>query len=186
MCGMARRLAGFAVCALGGAVGVYTLTVVRSGPTFSFAGASPASSVALLAAGWALVGGAVLFWVRRPTSRFGPILAAAGYAWFLLEWKNPEIESAFAFTIGLCLYAVCPALVGHAVLAYPGGRLRSHLERGAVAAAYVGGLVVLGLFPALLFDPASQGCGQCPRNLILLSDHGRAAGDLRRAGVYFG
>ena len=55
-----------------------------------------------------------------------------------------------------------------------------------VAFAYVGGVLVLGPLRALLFDPASQGCGQCPRNLVLLSGHGDAATTVRRTGVYLG
>jgi signal transduction histidine kinase len=185
MCGMGRVLGGLAVCAVAAAVGVYTLALVRRSPEFSFAGASPAGALALLAAGWALIGAGVAFWVRRPASRFGPLLASAGYAWFLLEWNNPGTRSAFVFTIGLCLYAACPALVGHAVLVYPAGRLRSVTERAVVAVAYAGGVLVLGLVPAVLFDPLAQGCGQCPRNLVLVADRGQAATDLRRIGVYF-
>ncbi len=104
----------------------------------------------------------------------------------MLEWNNPGIGSALAFTIGLCLYAACAPLVGHAVLAYPSGRLASSWERWTVGVAYAGGVLVLGLLPALVFDPRSQGCGQCPRNLLVLADHGRAVEELNRVGVYAG
>jgi signal transduction histidine kinase len=104
----------------------------------------------------------------------------------LLEWNNAGIGSPLAFTVGLCLYLACPPLVAHAALAYPGGRLSSHLERGLLAVAYAGTLVALGVLPALLFDPESQGCAQCPRNLIHLADNADAVRDLNRAGVYFG
>jgi len=181
---MGRALGGLAVCAVGVAVGVYTLVLVHRSPAFSFAGASNAGAVALLAAGYALIGSAVAFAPRRPGSRFGPLLAAAGLAWLVVEWRNPSVGSALVFTTGVCLYAACPALVGHAVLAYPGGRLRSHAERTAVIAAYAGGVLVLGLLPAVLYDPMSEGCNQCPRNLLLVSDRGQAASDVRRVGVY--
>ena len=71
--------------------------------------------------------------VQGRAGRFGPLLTAAGFAWFLPEWNNPAIDSSLAFTIGLCLYAACPPLVAHAVLAYPSGRLGSHTERGVAS-----------------------------------------------------
>src|SRR5205823_7939342 len=82
---MARALGGLAVCVVGVAVGVYTLALVRRSSEFSFAGTSTAGAVALLAGGWALIGAAFAFWHRRSSSGFGPLLAAAGGSWFLLE-----------------------------------------------------------------------------------------------------
>jgi signal transduction histidine kinase len=186
MCGMGRALIAVAVFGAGIAVGVYSFDVGRADQAFSFAGASAAGGAALLGGGWASIAAGLAFWLRRPISRFGPLLAAAGFAWFLLEWNNPGIGSPFAFTIGLCLYAACPPLVGHAVLSYPSGRLASRAERAVLAVAYAGGALVLGLLPALLFDPRSQGCEQCPRNLLALGNRGRAVEDLNRVGVYLG
>jgi signal transduction histidine kinase len=183
---MARTLGGLTALAVGAAFGGYTLLLVRRAPEFSFAGASTLGAVALLATGCALIGSGVIFWLGRPASRFGPLLVTAGLAWFLLEWRNAGVGSAAVFTSGLFLYAACPAFVGHAALAYPGGRLRTHLERGAVAVAYVGGVVVLGLLPALLYDPVSQGCNDCPRSLLLVADRAQTATDLRRFGLYLG
>ena len=181
---MGRR--AVAISALGLAVGAFSLDVARDDPSYWFAGTSGIAGVALLAAGWGLIGCGLAFWLRRPVSRFAPLLTAAGFAWFLPEWNNPEIGSSLAFTVGLCLYAACPALVGHAVLAYPGGRLGSRTERGAVTAAYVGGVLVLGGLPALVFDPQAQGCAQCPSNLLAVSDRGELWSDLNRVGLYLG
>ncbi len=96
-------------------------------------------------------------------------------------WGRPLV-----FTIGLALYATCPPLVGWAMLAYPSGRLASWGERAAVALALVGAVVVLGFLPALFFDPASQGCAQCPDNLLLAADNPDASENLYRAGVHAG
>jgi signal transduction histidine kinase len=183
---MARRATVFGIAALGLAVGAFSLVVARDDPTYWFAGTSTFAGVAFLAAGWALIACGLAFWLRRPASRFGPLLAAAGFAWFLLEWNNPGIGSALAFTVGLCLHAACPPLVGHAVLAYPGGRLGSRTERGAVALAYVGGVIVLGILPALAFDPRVQGCTECPSNLLAVSDRSELWTDLNRVGLYLG
>jgi hypothetical protein len=143
-------------------VGVFSLDVARDAPGYWFAGSSTVAGVALLAAGWALIGNCLGSWLRQPGNRFGPVLTAAGFAWFLPEWNNPAVDSSLAFTVGLCLHAAGPPLVGHAVLAYPSRRLRSRLETGALTAAYVGGVVVLGILPALVFDPQAQGCAKCP------------------------
>jgi signal transduction histidine kinase len=182
-----RRLAvAAAIAALGLAVGAFSLAVARDDPSYWFAGSSTTAAVALLAAGWTLIGCGLAFWLRRPSSRLGLLVAAAGFAWFLPEWNNPAVGSALAFTVGLCFYAACPPLVGHAVLAYPAGRIGSVGERAAVAAAYVGGVLVLGLIPVLFFDPRAQGCTQCPDNLLSVSSSGDLSTDLTRVGLYVG
>jgi signal transduction histidine kinase len=183
---MGRQAAAVAISALGAAAGGFSLDVARDDPSRWFAGTSTVAGLSFLGAGWALIGVGLAFWLRRPGNRFGPLLAAAGFAWFLLEWNNPGVGSALVFTVGLCLYAACPPLAGHAVLAYPGGRLGSGLERLAVATAYAGGLLVLGILPALFFDPQAQGCKQCPRNLLAVSDGAGLWTDLNRLGLYGG
>jgi signal transduction histidine kinase len=183
---MRRAAIAVGISGLAIVAGVFSLDVARDEPGFWFAGTSGAAGVAFLVTGWALVACGVAFWTRRPASRFGPLLAAAGFAWFLLEWNNPGIGSSLAFTIGLCLYAACAPLVAHAALAYPSGRLSSGLERGVLAVAYVGSLVVIGVLPALLFDPESQGCSQCPRNFAQVADSADGMRDVDRAAVYLG
>jgi signal transduction histidine kinase len=185
---MRRPLLALGVAAGGLAVGLFSLHVARSNSTFWFAGRSAADGTAFLAAGWAAIGTGLASWLRRPESRFGPLLAVAGFGWFVLEWNNENVGSAIAFTIGLVLYASCAPLVAHAVLAHGSGRVGSHVGRAALAFAYCGGVLVLGLFPALFFDPAAaaQGCSDCPRNLVLVSDRGDLAEDLTRTGLYLG
>jgi signal transduction histidine kinase len=75
------------------------------------------------AAGFALVFFGLVAWSRRPGSRAGPVMSAAGFAWFLgTMWA--------------------PALFWHRgplaqlLITYPGGRLSSRLQRMEVAAAY--------------------------------------------------
>lgn len=156
--------------AAGLALGVSSLLIARADPAFSFAGTSVGGAVALLGAGWVLVAAAIIFWGRRPGNAVGPLLAAASCAWFLAEWDNPGVASATVFTVGLVFYAACAPLVAWATLAYPSGRLMSWAERVAVAVALAGAVLVVGLLPALFFDPAARGCGQCPDNLVLVSD----------------
>jgi signal transduction histidine kinase len=165
--------------------GVLTLAIVRGEPDYSLAGRSGTREAAGLVAGWALLAVGLVASARRPGSRFGALLIAASFGWFLTEWNNPGIGSALGFTLGLALFAIASPLVGHAALAYPDGRLSSWLDRVGLAAAYVGAVVVLGLFPAVVFDPASQGC-ECPRNLLLVHDSSRLYDRLNRVGVYAG
>ena len=76
----------------------------------------------------------LIAWWRRPDSRFGPLMIAAGFAMFLssLQWAN----AALPYTIGLAFDLIPAALFLHVFLAFPSGRLQRRLERVAVAAAY--------------------------------------------------
>jgi hypothetical protein len=100
------KLRHVVVLVVGLALGVASMAIVRGSPDGSLAGASAAAAVALLGAGWALVSCGVVAWVRRPSSRFGRLLAAAGCAWFLVEFNNPAVGSPVVFTVGLLGYAV--------------------------------------------------------------------------------
>jgi len=168
------------------ALGAVSLAFAREEPAFSFAGSSLGGAAALLGAGWALLFCGLVFWGRRPASTVGPLLVAAGCAWFLAEWDNPGVGSAAAFTIGLVLFVACAPLAAWAMLAYPGGRLGFGVERVAVAVALAGAVLVLGLLPALFYDPATFGCGRCPDNLLLVSDDPGRVDDLNVLGVRLG
>ena len=180
------RAVRFALLAAGLALGLVSLAMTRGEPAYSLAGTAPAASAAGLLAGWSLIAAGLGAWARRPGSRFGPLVAAAGMTWFLAEWDNPGAGAAVAFTAGLVLQAACPPLIGHAALVYPGGRLRSHLERVAVAIAYGGAVLALGILPTLFFQPASQGCGQCPDNLLGVVNDPQAVQALTRVGIRVG
>ena len=170
----------------GAAVGVLTFALVRKQPEYALVGDSIGRAVAELAAGCALIAVGTVSWIRRRESPFGALLAAAGLGWFLAEWNNPEIGSSLAFSIGLAFYAIAPAVLAHAALTYPDGRLSSTVDRLAVTVAYLGGAVVLGLLPAVLFDPGAAGCAQCPENLLLVHSSPGVVEDLNTTGVDLG
>ena len=68
--------------------------------------------------------------------------------------------------------------------AYPDGRLTSPLERVGLVVAYGATVLLLGLAPALVFDPAAQGCSQCPANLLARHQRPRSPRrPLQRDGV---
>jgi signal transduction histidine kinase len=79
-------------------------------------------------------------WWRRPDSRFGILMVAAGFANFIstLSWTTNDLT----FTLGQALDLVPPVLFLHVFLAFPSGRLSSPLERGLVVFAYVAAVVL--------------------------------------------
>ncbi len=182
----AVRAGGISLAAVGTTFGLLTLAEARSAPGGSFGGTSWASAVAELSAGWALIAAGVAESFRRPANRAGLLLASAGIGWFFAEWNNPGLGSPAAFTFGLIVSALAAPLVAHAALAYPTGRLASGLDRGVLLFAYAGAGLVLGLLPALFFDPGRQGCGLCPANLVLVRSEPSLGGGLQRAGLALG
>jgi signal transduction histidine kinase len=91
--------------------------------------------------------GGLIAWRRRPDSRFGPLMVAAGFAMFVssLQWAS----AALPYTVGLAFDLVPPALFIHVFLAFPSGRLERPVERAIVAAAYSAGFGVQLLKMAL-------------------------------------
>jgi signal transduction histidine kinase len=179
------RALRFAVLAAGLAFGMFSLAVARRGAGYALGGGSVLAGAAELIAGYALLAVGLVASMRPRQARLGVILVAASFAWFLAEWGNPGAGSAFVFTAGLALYAAAPPVVAHAVLAYPDGRVRWWAGRAGLALSYAGAVLVLGLLAAAVFDPASEGCAQCPRNLLLVSDGALYQG-LNRVGMYLG
>ncbi len=172
--------------AAGLGLGAASLTIARDAPDGSLAGSSAAAGAVLLGVGWALLICGVIAWGRRPASRFGVLLAGAGFAWLVVELENPGVGSPVLFTIGLIAYAACPALVAHAALAYPDGRVSGRLARAGLVLAYASTLLGLGLLAALAFDPARQGCLECPRNLLGVADSASLVAALSRSGLIAG
>jgi signal transduction histidine kinase len=86
-----------------------------------------------------ILGGVVAWW-RRPDSRFGPLMIAAGYTAFLanLAWANSELPA----TIGQVFDLVPLVLYLQVFLSYPNGRLETRPERALVLTGY---LLAMGL-----------------------------------------
>jgi signal transduction histidine kinase len=87
----------------------------------------------------------VIAWSRRPDSRFGPLMIAAGFAIFFssLGWSN----APWLHTIGQAFDLVPAVVFLHVFLAFPTGRLEHRLERELVAAGYLAafGLELIGM-----------------------------------------
>lgn len=187
-CDDPRMTRALRVTALAGglAVGAVTIAVARRAPEHSFGGASALAGASELVAGYALLVVGLIAWTRRRQVALGAILVAASVAWFLPEWNNPDSGSAVIFTIGLVFYVAASPLVAHAVVGYPDGRIRSWRNRFGLAASYIGAIVTLGVLTAVVFDPAAEGCSECPHNLLLVAGNHGIYENLNRLGVQLG
>jgi len=103
--------------------------------------------------------GGLVAWSRRPASRFGPLMVAAGFVNFLvtLSWTTNDVT----FTLGQSLDLLPPVLFLHVFLAFPTGRLEERLQRALVGTAYATAIALQ------LVRMAFGGFG--PNNLLELS-----------------
>jgi signal transduction histidine kinase len=116
--------------------------------------------------GWSWIGVGLYAWWRRPDNRFGVLMTAVGFAFFLSVLS--AADSSWLFTIGVLLSSVYLAVFVHMLLAYPDGRIESPRLRKVLAAGYT--LALLGPVPTLLFgDIDRMGC-DCPDSAIFISD----------------
>ena len=126
---------------------------------------SPAavSAVLALVVGWAYIGSGLIARRQRPENRLGAVMVFIGFAWFatFLADSNDSI----LFTLGTALESVYLLGFVYLILSFPTGRLRSNLDRGLFAAAFV--LVTVVELVWLLFaDSRSQICSDCPSNAL--------------------
>lgn len=109
-------------------------------------------------------------WTRRPDSRFGPLMVAAGFANFVttLSWANYSVP----VTIGQTFDLIPPVLFLHVILAYPTGRLAHRIDRLVVGLGYA---VAIGLelVRSLLGEFGS-------RDLLTITSQPAAAEDVRK------
>jgi signal transduction histidine kinase len=101
----------------------------------------PELRIALLA--WTtlpFIGAGVIAWRRRPDSRFGALLVAAGLVTPIstLQWSDHPVLN----TAGQLTDLLLPALWLHVFLAYPTGRVTGRARRLIVAAGYVAAVVL--------------------------------------------
>jgi signal transduction histidine kinase len=108
---------------------------LRRGP---FEQSASPSDVRLAAAdfvvGIVLVGCGLLAWDRHSESWVGPLLAAAGFSWFLGTFGESGWPGFAGF--GSLFVTLHRGPLVHALLAYPSGRVRRRTERGAIMGVY--------------------------------------------------
>jgi signal transduction histidine kinase len=177
--------ARFVAGALGAVLGLVSLSIAADSPAYSFAG-TIGGAAALLVAGWSLIAAGLVFWSARRRNYVGPVLVAAGVAWFVGEWDNPGVGSAAVFTVGLVVHASCPVLVAVVMFAHPSGRMSGWAERLTIAALATAMVVSLGVLAAAAYDPQAAGCRDCPTNLVLVDADSARSAEFAQAGIRAG
>jgi signal transduction histidine kinase len=152
-----------AAAATGGAV--YVIAVSRIAP-------APVPQSLLTALVCLTFVGTGLAALRRPPyARFGLLLVAVGFA--SLVSVLHDANDAAAYTVGLFGSNLVYAVLLHALLAYPSGRLGSTGRRVLVAAAYFAAIALQAL--GVIFDPLTRYHSAHPRNLALVHSNSALA-----------
>ncbi|MET0770008.1 MAG: histidine kinase, partial [Solirubrobacteraceae bacterium] len=109
------------------------------------------------------------WWLRRPASRFGPLLVAFGIVAWAVSWQASDWPPAF--NAGVLAEAPAFVLTFYLFLAFPMGRLEPPAARLLIGALCV--VVVAFFIPWALFSPMLAGAGPltacaaaCPRNAL--------------------
>ena len=151
------------VAATGGAVYVIAVSNISPHPI--------AQSLVTTVVCLTFVGTGALALRLQPYARFGLLLAAVGFASLISVLH--EANGPTAYTIGLLASNVVFAVLVHAFLAFPSGRLGSRSARLLAAAAYLDVLALQAV--AVLFDPLTRYHSDHPRNLALVDSHAALA-----------
>jgi signal transduction histidine kinase len=165
------------VALYGLAAGV-TVRVTGDGPAYALAGDSTVALAAELLAGLLLLAAGLA--LLRPGSRFALLIVAAALAWPGAEWGSPAAGAAF--TPGLVVSTLWVPLLAAAALLGPDGRGLTRPARVLLAVAFTAE-VGLAIASAAVFDPAGEGCAECPANRLLLAADPVARHDLVRVGL---
>jgi signal transduction histidine kinase len=126
--------------------------------------------------GWMIVAPmltGLYWWVRRPASRFGPLLVIFGAMVWLISWQASS--TPLLFDIGVVAEGPYFLLTIYLFLAFPMGRLEPPAARWVMGYAW---FVLLALFlPALLLRPVIFGASplarclpNCPENALQIGD----------------
>jgi signal transduction histidine kinase len=129
--------------------------------------------------GWAFIGTGIFAWLRRPENRFGALMTAVGFSACVAGLR--VATEPWVFVFGLLFIAAQWALLYHMLLAFPGGTVRSGLERLLVAGMYFNAVVAHPV-QSLFNDTARMGL---PENPLLIAGHPELARDLSRARFWF-
>ena len=111
------------------------------------------------------------WWVRRPASRFGPLLVTFGVLTWVMSWESSD--RALPFDLGVLLEGPMFWLTFYLFLAFPMGRVEPPAARWLLAALALG--VAAFFLPWVLFSPVIAGGGpltacapNCPDNVLQL------------------
>ncbi len=129
----------------------------------------------------------LLWWARRPASRFGPLLVLFGAGVWLVSWEGAN--APLAFDVGVLAEAPFWLFTIYLFLAFPMGRIESRAERWAMGALGLGAL--LTFLPWALLSPVIAGGGpltrcapNCPENALQIASAPQAAEAFGKAETY--
>ena len=162
--------------------GLAVLTSARTNSAESLGGGTWWALWLELAAGLGISSvGAYLAWLRRPIS-WGVLLMVTGWAVFLQAVPLPGSAGPVLFTAGLVGGSMTGVLAGATAIAV--SRPNSDRLGGfVVAVALPTTALMLGLGPALIFDPAQNGCYQCATNLVFVHSNPKLYNALIQVGA---
>jgi signal transduction histidine kinase len=110
-------------------------------------------ALATVAVAWAFLASGLVAWTRRPQNRMGLLLTAAGFALLLRQFRYSH--GSLPFTLFFAVGDLGYALVGHAALAYPAGKVTGRTERAFVRIGYAAALL-LPLAVLLFYDGSKR------------------------------
>jgi signal transduction histidine kinase len=124
--------------------------------------------------GWSFIGTGLFAWWRQPENRFGALMTAVGFVWFLGTLIASNVPGLFA--IGGLFSALPYAFLLHMLVAFPSGRIETRWERILVVVGYLD-TTVLQVVGVLFLDTTNpEICTGCPSNPLLISDQEVVAG----------
>lgn len=135
-----------------------------------------------LIVGWSFIATGLVALARSPENRFGLLLYAVGATWFLSTLSTSG--NAYVFSLGQLLGPTYYAVLVHAILAYPRGRLESRAARVIVVLAYADTIGMQAFLSLISSSADLAGDTDSPRNVLLISHHpdlASAASDLSAA-----
>jgi signal transduction histidine kinase len=146
-------------------VGLVALAIMLSS---DHVGSPGATAVLGLFLGWSFIGAGLFAWWRRPDNRFGVLMTAVGFAFFL--GSLTAADGSWLFTIGVLVSNLYLAVFVHMLLAYPDGRIDSPRLRKVLAVGYA--VSILGPVPTLMLaNLEAEGCEDCPPSAISVGEH---------------
>jgi signal transduction histidine kinase len=145
--GLRRALALVAIEGI--VVGLVALAIVLSSDHVDERGAIAGLG---LFVGWSFIGAGLYAWWRRPDNRFGVLMTAVGFAFFLGVLTAADSDGLF--TVGVLFSSLYFAVFVHMLLAYPDGRVDAPRVRLLLWLGYA--LSIVGPLLALLFASPDQ------------------------------
>jgi signal transduction histidine kinase len=171
---MTALRAALAAAAVALGVLAYRVQVDNLHSPWQRAGAIVATALVFVAAG-------LFAWARRPRNRLGPLMVAAGFALLLRQFRYSD--EAVLFTVFFLLGDIWYALVGHAAIAYPAGRVRGRVEQVFVRVGYAA-VIALPLAVLFFYDgskPLPFFHSPSPPSLLLVDGNSHVVAVLEKA-----